>query len=282
MSDAASLLDGGSLAESPIYFSESHLLAWVDMPAGAVHSVTVTETFDRVSSPTTRVIAPYLGAIVPALNGRIAALTVDSVVLLEEGSVRPLTRILTDPSQRLNDAACDLQGALWVGSTAVDGTPGQGALHKWDCVGEPVVVAEGLTQPNGIAWSPSGDMIYLVDTARHCVFASAVDRISLRTLIQFDDEEPDGLCVDSDGCLWIALWNGSQVRKYSPIGAPLDVIQLPVSRPTSCAFVGGGHLVVTSARRGLSDEAAASQPLAGHVLVLEAGAVGAKVGRLAV
>jgi sugar lactone lactonase YvrE len=272
--------EGAILTESPVWFDETRTLAWVDMVAGTISTASERGELSRIA------IAPYLGAIVPTRSGGLAAVTVDGLGLVVEGGLEPMVKILTDPSVRLNDAACDAEGRLWVGSTAFDATPGAGALHVWDGNGLPRVAVEGLTQPNGIGWSPDLTTMYVVDTAVSTVYFVEVVRDGgigeLQTFIQLGNDQPDGLCVDSEGCLWIAMWDGAEVRRYSPAGEFVEALALPVTRPTSCALSGDGRLYITTARHGLTEQQARQQEWAGRVLELRVGVLGAPVGRLAV
>ena len=84
---------------------------------------------------------------------------------------------------------------------------------------------------------------------------------------------PDGLTIDADGGIWVALWGGAQVRRYSPDGRVTDIVNLPVEQPTSCTFGGdaGDTLYITTARLGLTDAQLAVSPLAGSVFACRPG-----------
>jgi len=130
----------------------------------------------------------------------------------------------------------------------------------------------------GIGWSPDASTMYLNDSGTGCVdtfwFDNPSGAISDRsTLVHIDQPGvvPDGLTVDEEGGIWVALWNGGAVHRYAPDGSFLASVQLPVQRPTSCAFGGPGRdtLFVTSARTGLDDDALARQPHAGKVFAID-------------
>jgi sugar lactone lactonase YvrE len=135
---------------------------------------------------------------------------------------------------------------------------------------------------NGPAFSPAGDVLYHNDSARQVTYAFDVDpqgHVSdRRTFLQFGagDGYPDGMTVDSEGCLWIAFWDGWCVRRYSPQGEWIESVKVPVQRPTSCAFGGANldQLYVTSARAGLDEAALKMQPNAGGLFMLTPGVRG--------
>ncbi len=122
----------------------------------------------------------------------------------------------------------------------------------------------GLTLPNGLDWSPDDRTFYLVDSMERAILAYDHDPATgtlsrQRRLIELPDDPaaglPDGLCVDAEGCLWVAVYDAGRVDRFAPDGERLRTVRLPVSRPTSCAFVGPAldQLWITSAREGLAD-----------------------------
>jgi sugar lactone lactonase YvrE len=177
----------------------------------------------------------------------------------------------------MNDGACDPQGRFWAGTMAYDESPGAGSLYRLGVDGSCAAVLTGLTISNGIDWSPDGGTMYLSDSGDRRIDAfrfegstgSIGDR---RTFVQLDREEgaPDGLTVDAEGALWVALWDGGAVNRYGPDGALLATIELPVQRPTSCAFGGPDNsiLFITTARAGLGEITLAKQAAAGAVLAI--------------
>ena len=134
----------------------------------------------------------------------------------------------------------------------------------------------GLTLPNGLGWSADNRTMYLVDTADRVVYAYDFDQKSGQIadrveLIKFDGNfvgSPDGMDVDEDGNLWIAMWDGWCVRKYSPAGELLAEFSVPFPRPTSClcASDAGRRVIVTSARIRVTQDLLQNHPLAGSVI----------------
>lgn len=178
----------------------------------------------------------------------------------------------------MNDGACDPQGRFWAGTMAYDEAPGAGSLYRLELDGRCTQVLTGLTISNGIGWSPDGTTMYLADSGTGDIDAFDFDPVRgdisrRRTIahISTPNAVPDGLTVDDNGDIWVALWNGGALARYHPDGSLLSTIPLPVDRPTSCAFgdTGGGTLFVTTAREGLDEAALAAQPDAGRLLRLD-------------
>jgi sugar lactone lactonase YvrE len=167
----------------------------------------------------------------------------------------------------MNDGACDTRGRFWAGTMRLDGQGAEASLHRLDPSGEVTRVLDGVGISNGIAWSSDDTLMYYVDTPTHGVdvFDYDVEAGSVanrRRLIEIDpsDGDPDGLVCDGEGCLWLALWNGSAVRRYAPSGELIGTVELPVKRVTKCAFGGADldDLYITTAGGGDPRE-----PLAG-------------------
>ncbi|TDC32241.1 SMP-30/gluconolactonase/LRE family protein [Micromonospora sp. 15K316] len=163
---------------------------------------------------------------------------------------------------RMNDAVADPHGRFWAGSMTYAAKPGGGALYRVDPGAAPVPVVTGLTIANGPAFDGAGATMYLADTPRGHVDRFTVDArtgdLGERTpFLRLDPAKgaPDGMTVDAEDHLWVALWGGSAVRRYRPDGALDREIRLPASQPTSVCFGGPGlrRLFVTTAAYGLTD-----------------------------
>jgi len=190
----------------------------------------------------------------------------------------------------MNDGKCDPAGRFWAGTMDVGDQRGRGALYRLGTDLGVTRVLQGVTTSNGIDWSPDGQTMYYVDSGYPTIDAmdfegSTGTPTRRRTVLSLGpgDGTPDGLTVDADGHIWLALWGGWEVRRFAPDGAPGPVVRLPVARVTSCVFGGEdlGDLYITSAWSGLSDDERASQPHAGGVFRCRPGVHGRPARRFA-
>lgn len=269
----------GLLSEGPRWHEERQELLWVDILGAAVHRAALAADGGPGEVLTTS-IDRHVGAVAPVAGGGYALAAGQGFLFLDEdGSIRELAQPEAGNTEvRMNDGACDAQGRFWAGTMAYDESPGAGALYRLELDGRCTTVLTGLTISNGIGWSPDGTTMYLADSGTGCIQAFSFDgsRGAItdgRTLVRSDRPGvvPDGLAVDEEGGIWVALWDGGAVNRYAPDGSLLGSVPLPVQRPTSCAFGGPDRdtLFVTSARVGLDDAAQARQPHAGRVFAIE-------------
>jgi sugar lactone lactonase YvrE len=188
------------------------------------------------------------------------------------------------PENRFNDGKCDPAGRFWAGTMAISEAEDQGSLYCLDTTLTVTCKVAGVSVSNGLAWSLDGKTMYYVDSPDRRVVAYDYDGATggidhVRTVYEVPEGGgfPDGMTIDTDGCLWVALWDGGRVLRIDPrTGRSLDAIEMPVSRPTSCAF-GGAHLdelYITSASINLSPDQRAAQPHAGGVFVCRPGVQG--------
>ena len=267
------------VGEGPVWDAAAGTLHWVDILAGHLH------TSDLATGATrTRALPTLLGAAAPRAGGGFVAAVTEGFAEVGEDGMRVRRPVLPE-GIRMNDAKCDPAGRFWAGSTALDFAPGRGALHVLEPDWSTRVVLDGLTQPNGLGWSPDGTTFYLVDTQERELCAFTAGSLAGRRLVRRfgADEVPDGLCVDAAGCLWVALWGGSRVLRLSPEGEVLTTLPVPAAQPTSCAFAGPGLdvLCVTSAREGLGLADADPAPDGAVFTFRNVGAVGVPVARFA-
>jgi sugar lactone lactonase YvrE len=166
-----------------------------------------------------------------------------------------------DPdTTRMNDGTADPAGRFWAGSMRYDNAPDTGSLYRVDPDGRIVRALDGMTIPNGPAFDGDGTTMYLADTAKGVVRRYPVDLATgelgaPEAFITIPPGEggPDGMTVDRDGCVWIALWGGGAVRRYHPDGTLDRTLRVPAGQPTSVCLGGadGRTLHITSAAIGL-------------------------------
>lgn len=272
----------GQLCEGPLWDPRIGRLLWVDIPLGLVHRLDVATGADVV----VRDLGQPVGCV--ALRGSAGyVVAIERGVAVADDDWREVDAIGELPGQpaltRTNDGACDPWGCFWVGTLAHDERPGAGALYRVAADHTVTQVLGGVSVSNGIDWSPDGSAMYYVDSGSGRVDVFDVDPADgqvagRRSLVEVDvpGAVPDGLTVDAEGFLWVALWDGGRVRRYTPDGRLDREVLLPVDRVTSVAFGGPNldALYVTTARDGLAPDALDRQPLAGSVFVHDPGVHG--------
>jgi sugar lactone lactonase YvrE len=168
----------------------------------------------------------------------------------------------------MNEGACDPDGRFYGGSMAYDQTPGAASLYRLEPDRSVQVVLEGVTVSNGLDWSPDGSHAYYNDTATHQVAVFDYDRDSgltrRRVFVETAPARPDGLTVDSEGGVWVALSNAGAVRRYAPDGVLEAVLEVAARKVTACTFGGRDldQLFITTSREGLEP---GEDPLAGSL-----------------
>lgn len=255
----------------------------VDILAGHVYRDRLDQAGGLVPVRTYQLSGTVGGATpVAGDDGWILAAGPGFTHLRYDGSLRPITEVVA-AGTRMNDAACDPAGRLWAGTLADDHHPGGGALWRLDRSGRTEQVLSDLTIPNGLDWSPDGATMYLVDSGPAEVRAFSFDQdrgtISAgRVLVTVADDvgAPDGMTVDAAGDLWVAIYGGGRVHRYSPDGVLRQVLSVPAEQTTSCAFAGPGMhwLYVTTGTEGWSDADRRAEPSAGVVYRLDTDAKG--------
>jgi sugar lactone lactonase YvrE len=265
------------LGEGPVWDPRSSTLRWVDIERGQVHR------FDPASGADTFFeVGEAVGTVaVRAAGGLVLATASGLYTCLDDGGHRTLLHeVATDG--RFNDGKADPWGRFWAG-TYLERPRRAAALYRLDPDHSLHTVATGVTCSNGIGWAPDGTTMYYIDTQTGGVDAFDHDPSSgavtgRRRLIDVDRGWPDGMTVDVDGCLWVALWDGWGVRRYAPDGRLLTTVEVPAQRVTSCAF-GGDTLYITTARTGLIDFG--DQPAAGSLFACSPGVAGLPAGEWA-
>jgi sugar lactone lactonase YvrE len=280
MSNAPELFLKGEamVGEGPIVDGDS--LLWIDIPAGQVNKTSLTSR-----NTESELLGTVVGAIAPLESSDGYAVACKTgFATWEDGALHQHNAFLSDPDFRMNDAKCDSRGRFWGGSCQSGFVPGLGKLHRWDGRSTNKVMVENLTLPNGLGWNTENTLMYLADSMLKKVFVSDFDLADdfvpqFRELISIDVGVPDGLAVDVEGCIWLAVWGGNKVIRISPQGTIISEYLFPVSQPSSCAFGSDGSLYVTSARAAISESDLLDQPLAGSIFRLATSTLGVPVSK---
>ncbi|HEU0206530.1 MAG TPA: SMP-30/gluconolactonase/LRE family protein [Pseudolysinimonas sp.] len=272
------------LAEGPIWDPFRERLLWVDIRQGTVlvgrllddGTLTIEQ---RISTPAT------VGAVaVSAAGDWILAGQRELLTRTAAGALAAGPALLpADSGRRLNDGKVDPAGRFVVGTLMIDESPttsevlmlvqGDGSVDELDA---------DLTLSNGMGWSPDGSLFYSVDSVRRVVNVRDYDAQAgtagpRRVLITLEaDRFPDGMCVDEEGFLWLAVWGGGQVRRYAPDGTFDRAIDVPAPHTSCVAFAGPGlaTLVISTATKGLDARQLAEFPLSGRLFTVDAGVRG--------
>lgn len=254
-------------AESPRWDGRDGTLAWIDMATGAFHRGRFAD--GRVIPETAVVVGAQIGAPVPLVaDGAGWAVAVDRglVHVSDAGVVSPLATDVARAGDYMNDGGADPFGRFWVGSQAMPRDP-HCSLWSFDSRGVPTERLSGVTVSNGLTFDRSGSTLYYIDTLPHRsieAFDVAADGglSNRRTVCRVDGGNPDGMTIDQEGMLWVAVWDAGEVRRYSPEGALVETIALPATRPTAVALV-DRLLVITTASVGLAQPTDADGALLG-------------------
>lgn len=253
-------------------------LRYVDITRGDVHTLhdggwSVTHVSD-------------VAAVIRLRAGGGYVMAVERGFLLLDAELRPEREIpvFGDPELRMNEGGVDPSGRLYVGSMNYDERIDGGVLYRLDPDLGVRVVRDPVSIPNGLVWSPDGRTAFHADSPHQQIYAYDVDPVTgafgeRRTHIRLASGYPDGMAMDADGGLWVAVWSSGQVRRFDAAGNLGDVIEVGVTNPTSCAFGGedGRTLFITTSKKDVP----VPEEHAGQVLALPVGISGAPVHRFA-
>jgi sugar lactone lactonase YvrE len=276
--------------EGPIWDERRGELLWVDIGAGRLHRGRPGP--GGVEHLGTLQIGEPLAAVAMAQDdGWVVAAGPGFARLGPDGALTWLARPEEGrPELRMNDGACDHAGRFWAGSMAYDETPRAGALYRLDPDGSAHVMVTATTISNGLGWSADGATMWFADSGTGTVDVFDFDvqdgtPANRRTVIRIAPEEgaPDGLTVDAEDHVWIAVWDGGEVRRYTPAGELVARVRLEVTRPTSCCLGGPdlSCLFISTARKGLTDEELRAQADAGRLFCADVGVRGVAQPRFA-
>jgi len=240
------------LGEGPCWDAESQSLYWVDITAERVHRLSAAGVHSswHVGAPA--------GAVVPRAGGGLVVAAGNGFLALDPltGDVSELATAPGQPGTRMNDGKCDRAGRFYAGTMADDESAGKGSFYKLETDHSVEELFTGIGISNGLGWSPDDRLMYYTDSLDYQVDVLDYDPAS-GTLgerrpfatLGSGDVMPDGLAVDAEGGVWVAVWGGSVIQRYDPAGRLTGVVRLPAANVTSCAFGGPAldQLFITTA-----------------------------------
>ncbi|MCA0145681.1 SMP-30/gluconolactonase/LRE family protein [Blastococcus sp. LR1] len=243
--------------EGPVWWPGWGGLRFVDMHAGDVLTLSADGGVQRFS------VGAVAAAVRPRRGGG-AVLAVERGFALEDadGSLVPLPPVWADEGVRMNEGGCDPDGRFWCGSMAYDQAAGAASMYRLDPDGGVRRVFGDVTVSNGLEWSPDGTQAYYADTATHRVDVFDYDTDAGLTgrrpfVTMTTEQNPDGLTVDAEGGVWVALFGGGAVHRYDAAGRLDAVVEVPTAQVTACTFGGPGldQLFITTSRQGMEPDA---------------------------
>jgi sugar lactone lactonase YvrE len=276
------------LGEGPLWDDRRQRLLFVDIMRGHIHEFDPVTNGDRIIK-----VGRPVGAIALTEKGDWIAAASDGFYRVDPvtGRVAPLVAIEANiPDNRMNDGYVDARGRFWAGTMSMSGRKEKGTLYRLDPDGKVRRMLGPVSISNGLDWSPDNRLLYYIDLplSRIDVFDFEVVTGTIknrRKFVDFPSEigYPDGLIVDADGFVWVALWEGGSVHRYAPDGRLDVIVPVPASQTTKCAFGGPDltDLYITSAWIGLDPAARAEQPHAGSLFRVKGAGRGKKIHRFA-
>ncbi|MCY0854086.1 SMP-30/gluconolactonase/LRE family protein [Cupriavidus sp. D39] len=266
---------GAELGEGPVWHQRSNSVYFVDIKGRKIHRYS-TATGEKHSWP----VDGQPGFVVPLADEHFLCGMQDALYLFDpaDGACRRLKEMEPGlPGNRINDGFVDPAGRLWFGTMDDSEASPTGSLYRVDDDGQPRRCDSGYVITNGPAMSPDARTLYHADTVKRLVYSFDVGQdgsLSRRRVFARLSGKgyPDGMVVDADGHLWIAVFGGARIERWSPGGSLVDVIRFQCDNITKLAF-GGDDLrtvYVTTARKGLSLREREQQPLAGGLFSFRA------------
>ena len=265
-----------TLGEGSLWNIETQQLYWVDIDGCVLHIYDPLTGADRqvpMPSAVSTVVPVAGGDVLLALQSGIHRLNLKTLQLTL------LCNPIDSAAYRYNDGKCDPSGRFWVGSLTLSRAPGASVLYRLDGDGSLHGMLQGLTIPNGIVWTADRKTMYFIDTPTQQVDAFDYDDATgdihnRRTAFKIPVEQgsPDGMSIDAEGALWIAMWGGSAVNRYDPhTGEVLLRVKVDAPHTSSCAFGGKDlkTLFITSAREDLSGQDLEDHPLSGDLFSVD-------------
>jgi sugar lactone lactonase YvrE len=249
-------------AEGPCWDARIGRLLWVDQYNGTVIIADYDAAAGRLTVERRYQLGHPVGAVVPVRDpdgGWMTAAALGFARLSRDGAVELLAQPEAGKPQRMrmNDGKCDDAGRFWAGSIAFDQTEGAASLYRLDPDLSVTTMLPSVTISNGLAWTADGRSMFYIDTPTR-----RVDRFRVTPsgglhdrapFVRIEGGRPDGMCIDVDDCIWVALWGGAQVRRYSPAGELLAIVEVDAPQVSSCCLGGpdGTTLFITTSQEGM-------------------------------
>ena len=275
---------GAELGEGPVWIAAERAVYFVDIKGLAIHRLEI-ETGARTFWPT----PAQAGFIVPARGGGLICGLQDGLYRFDpaSGGFARISAVEADrPGNRINDGFVDPEGRLWFGTMHDGENAATGSLYSWTGPGDPILRDTDYSITNGPAVSPDGRTLYHTDSAAKTIYAfdlaSDGALSGKRVFARTDDSHPDGMAVDAEGSVWVALFGGWRIDRYSPAGAVIGSVALPCANITKLAF-GGEDLrtaYVTTARLHLSARGPGEPAPGGRPVPVPRGHAGPAAGRV--
>jgi sugar lactone lactonase YvrE len=268
------------LGEGPRWDPDHQALAWLDVPRLLMHRIDLQDSVTTVS------LSARVSAIAVCISGRryVAATEfgfgfVDPMT----GYVEPIANVEAEAYARMNDGGVDLAGRFFAGSVSVNPELANGSVHCLRPDGSVERLFGDVRLSNGIGWSADGRSMYFVDSLRRSLdrfdYETATGALHGRqSVVVFaaPDGVPDGLCLDAQDRIWVALWGGGAVRCYAPSGELLRIVRTPCKNVTACSFGGTDNDTLYISSAAIGDE---TSPAAGKLFACQVGARGATIAR---
>ncbi len=274
-----------TLGEGPVWVARENSVYWVDIKSNSLFC----HSLDGSSVQQTWQLPEQLTSLVPRKGGGFIGTTRHSfaTVVINQARSEVFLSMIDSPTpeashNRFNDGKTDPAGRFWAGSMDDDEQLATGHLYYLDHNRKVTLKDSDYIITNGPAFSPDGSTMYHTDTLSKLIYSFDLspegDTTNKKEFIRLSGDEgyPDGMTVDSEGCLWVCLFDGWGINRYSPDGQLIDFIDMPVANITSCTFAGKNldQLFITTATKGLSKQALIDQPLAGGLFHYQPGVTG--------
>jgi sugar lactone lactonase YvrE len=270
-----------TLGEGSIWHPKENKLYWIDIEGKSLHIYDPATKEDKQFP-----LGSMVGTVVPVEGGGalVALQTGIHKIDTKTGKLTFLNNPLPDPNIRFNDGKCDPSGRFWVGSMALDSRRRGATLYRFDKDKSIHVMLDSVTISNGIVWTADKKTMYYNDTPTGTIqgfdYDDKTGNISNRRVvvrIPRGGGGPDGMTIDADGNLWVALWGSGTVGKFNPLtGELLQKVKVPAPNVSSCAFGGKNleTLYITTARTGMKPEKLEEFPLSGGLFSVKPGVRG--------